>query len=184
MIIDNFLSNFDELKTVSSQADYSGTVNPVDGLMYPDVSIDIPDSVVTEVHELLSEYLGRSADVHMMFMRLTSENTDGAPHQAHNDTIMGENTMLLYVNDGPGGTSLVTHKETGMCSDPVDQEEWDIWHRDTNKPEAWEITEMVSMKANRAFILDSHLMHRAEPPSKGFGKGPADGRLVLTAFFS
>lgn len=184
MIIDNFLTTYDQLKEAAVQGKFEGVVNPQDGVLYPDIMIDIPVECLQEVQLRLNEAMGWSVNINTIFMRLTSNNTSGAPHQAHNDSVMGDCTLLLYLNDGPGGTSFVKHIETGMDAQPETTEEYDAWMRDTNIPEAWEITEMVEMKQNRANIIEADRMHRAEPAGRlGFGNGPKDGRIVLTAFF-
>lgn len=183
MIVDNFLKTFDILLDhARAEADYTGIENPVDGIVYPDVTADIPQVCLDEIQQCLDKVMGRRVNIKTIFMRLTSKNTHGAPHQAHNDSVMGDFTLLLYLNDGPGGTSFVKHRETGMDAQPETMDEYDAWVRDTNVPDAWEITEMVYMKENRANIIEAERMHRAEPIG-GFGDGPANGRIVLTAFF-
>lgn len=183
MIIDNFLASFAALKTYAQSIEYDGITNPEDGVTYPDVNGKIPGFVFDQIQDCLDFMFHKDVLIRSMFLRLTALNTSGAPHQAHTDSVMGDYTLLLYLNDGPGGTSLVRHKETGMDVDPGDDAELlRVWQRDTNVPDAWEITEMIEMKENRANIIESHLMHRAEPPG-GFGVDPRDGRIVLTAFF-
>lgn len=182
VIVDNFLKTFDILKLAATHSHYRGVVNPADGVRYPDITDDIPVDCLDEIQERLDEVMGRSVDIKTIFMRLTSVNTSGAPHQAHNDLVMGDYTLLLYLNDGPGGTSFVKHRETGMDGQPDTREEYEAWLRDTNVPDAWEITEMVYMKENRANIIEAERMHRAEPVG-GFGEDARDGRIVLTAFF-
>ncbi len=182
MIINDFLTTFDTLKQAAVQADYQGVVNPGDGVEYPDITTDIPAECLTEIQTKLNEAMGWEVDIKTIFMRLTSKLTAGAPHQAHNDAVMGNYTLLLYLNDGPGGTSFVKHIETGMEAQPETQAQFDAWERDTNTPEAWVITEMVEMKENRANIINAERMHRAEPVG-GFGESPQNGRIVLTAFF-
>ncbi len=183
MIMDNFLKTFSQLREHAVQADYSGVTNPADGVLYPDITADIPVEVLEDVQSSLDKFMGWQVGINTIFMRLTSKNTKGAPHQAHTDAIMGDFTLLLYLQDGPGGTSFVRHKTIGLHSQPANDAEAEIWRRDTNIPDAWEITEMVAMKSNRANIVPSYKMHRAEPVG-GFGEGPEDGRIVLTAFFS
>ena len=183
MIVDNFLTSFGVLREHARvAADYSGVTNPADGIEYPDVTVDIPQLCLDEIQMRLDEAMERPVKINTIFMRLTSRQTSGAPHQAHNDSVMGDFTLLLYLNDGPGGTSFVKHVETGMDGQPTTFEDYEVWLRDTNVPDAWEITEMVDMKKNRANIIDAERMHRAEPVG-GFGQDATDGRIVLTAFF-
>ena len=182
MIVDNFLKTYDALKQAAVSVDYKGVVSPDDGVLYPDISLEIPPECQCELQACLDEIMLGSADIKRLFMRLTSLHTSGAPHQAHNDSVMGDFTLLLYLNDGPGGTSFVKHRDTGMDAQPETQEQYEAWVRDTNVPDAWKITEMVEMKENRANIFESDRMHRAEPIG-GFGEDASDGRIVLTAFF-
>lgn len=182
MIVDNFLESFDKLKQAAVNSHFQGVVNPEDGVRYPDITADIPIECLTEVQTRLDEIMGRPVSIKTIFMRLTSRNTSDAPHQAHNDLVMGDFTLLVYLNDGPGGTSFVKHIETGMDAQPETPEQYAAWARDTNVPDAWEITEMVEMQENRANIIAAARMHRAEPVG-GFGDGPGNGRIVLTAFF-
>lgn len=177
-IFDDFLEDFDSLREHATQLDFTGVINPEDGVLYPDVSTDVPKEVIEEITKKLS-----IREVHRCFFRLTTENTKGAPHQAHTDTAMGPRSLMLYMQDGPGGTSLVAHKETGLRTDPFNQWARATWQRDTKRPEAWEIYDLAPMKANRAAVFNSRLMHRAEPIG-GFGSTPADGRLVLTMFYT
>jgi len=183
MIIDNFLATYDVLRQAAVNADYDGVTNPRDGVVYPEITDEIPAVVKDEIQLRLNECMGRKVDINVMFMRLTSKNTKSAPHSAHNDSVMGDYTLLLYLNNGPGGTSFVIHKETGMKGNPRTHKELAAWKRDTNIPDAWEIYEMVEMKQNRANIILASRMHRAEPVG-GFGSDASDGRIVLTAFFT
>ena len=182
MIVDDFIPSFGPLQQYAQSIEYGGIVNPADGILYPDVTDKIPEFIYDQVQDAIERAMGRDVTINTMFMRLTSRQTFGAPHQAHNDSVMGSFTLLLYLNDGPGGTSFVTHIETGMDAQPETQEQFEAWQRDTNVPEAWEITEMVNMKENRGNIIEAVRMHRAEPVG-GFGEDATDGRIVLTAFF-
>lgn len=174
-IIDDFLSAdvFNMLRKHCDTLSYAGVTNPVDGVLYPGISVDIPQAVRL--------YFGQPK---FLFMRLSLAGVP-VPHQAHTDTLMGELSMMFYLNRQEhcqGGTSLVRHKATGMVSDPQTPEEEVIWKRDTNKPAAWEIYEMAEMQPNRVVVFPAKLMHRAEPLG-GFGNNAKNGRLVMTAFY-
>ena len=183
MIVDGFLDDFDRFRAHCDHVDYKGTVNPVDGVLYPGISDHIPLSIRSEVIFKLGR-LVRPIEKITLFMRLTTDDFV-VPHQAHNDATMGEYGMILYLNRSihvAGGTSFVRHVEEGMENGPMDKRQQAIWQRDTNRPDMWEIIEMNEMQSNRAFIFRTEQMHRAEPPS-GFGSTAADGRLVMVAFF-
>ncbi len=180
---ENFIADFDALNKHARSLSYGGVVNPQDGVLYPDVSSDVPFDTVAEIKYKLEHTLAFTVNISMSFFRLTNTKTSTAPHQAHNDVVMGDFTFLLYMQNGEGGTSFVYHKDEGMEHGPVNDEELAVWKRDTNILDAWEINGVVGMKENRACIFDSSFMHRAEPVN-GFGNTVDNGRLVLTAFVS
>ena len=172
---DSFLPSFHTWNAHARSRDYSGAVNPEDGVRYPDVTSDVHPAVLNFSMTRIGNYLGKEVSCDLPFMRLTSSETETAPHQAHHDAIQGEYTFILYFQDGEGGTDFVTHVDEG---DDVSVE---TWQRDTNVYDKWEVTGGVEMKANRAVLFPSAQMHRAEPVN-GLGDGVIDGRIVLTLF--
>lgn len=183
IVADDFLDNFGEFNDWARQQDYAVTHNPFDGVEYPDIVVLNPQAEIGQaVQSKASALNGFEVRANALFLRLTNAHTSTPPHQAHNDTAMGRMTFILYMQDGPGGTSLVRHKYSGMNTNPRGEFEHSLWARDTNVPEAWEIEEMFDMKANRAIMYPAMCMHRAEPIG-GFGDDVETGRLVLTAFF-
>jgi hypothetical protein len=183
-IIDNFLSDFDSLRDYCDQVNYDGVTNPADNVFYDGVTLDIPDAVQKEVIQNLTEVMGRKVTLNSIFMRLSKQFAP-YPHQAHTDKLMGNFSLMLYLNrleDCEGGTSLVIHKEGLINSTPINDKQFKVWERDVNTPDAWQITDISQMIPNRACIFDANLMHRAEPIG-GFGDSPKNARLVLTAFY-
>lgn len=170
-----FLSHFDVFQEWARTRDYSAMENPGDGVEYPDISTDIPETYQMVIVDLLEELTGLSITGYTMFFRLMTKNTPTPPHQAHHDAIMGQYTAIMYINPGEGGTSILEHKD-GAVSDEVVM-------RDTNNYSAWKIKHMIRIKPNRMVVYNSDLIHRAEPVD-GFGSSPDDGRLVLTVFFN
>jgi hypothetical protein len=184
IIVDNFLNDFDSFRVHCDNVSYGGIVNPADNVFYPGVSLDIPKSVQAEVVSQVISVMGRDIKVNAMFLRLSTKGMD-APHQSHTDSVMGNYSLMLYMNkveDCEGGTSLVLHKNTGLCSTPINEKQLKVWQDDTNNAEAWQITDIAAMIPNRAFIFDADFMHRAEPVG-GFGDNEKNGRLVLTMFY-
>lgn len=182
--IPDFLDDFDDWNEFARELDYSGVTNDVDGVEYPDVSTDVPEFLKTQVIDRLLQTTGLRLKINTIFWRLTTEDTQTAPHQAHTDSSMGRFTFVLYMQDGPegAGTALVKHKTTGgLDQDPWTNAELEVWLRDMNDYDAWAITKLFPMQANKAVLYHSKRMHRAEPVG-GFGKDVTDGRLVLTAF--
>lgn len=192
-IIDNFLNDSESFRKYAISRSYKGVKNPQDNVTYPDVTIDIPEyiksEIIIKVSQLLTPYAenrhnGADIDCKMMFMRMSKEGVY-APHGAHTDKNIADYTFLLYLNkdeDCRGGTSVLEHL-SGMNIHPQSQEEIDLWKQDTNAHDKWIKTGFCPMKFNRAFILRSDLFHRAEPIG-GFGSTNEDGRLVLTSFFN
>lgn len=181
LIRDSFLDNYDWFRTYCDGLDYDVVTNPTDGVDYHGISLEIPEFMKIDVLYKLQQLVGPITRYNM-FLR---QSVDGskAPHGAHNDLSMGQHTMILYLNRPEhckGGTSLVSHKEHGM-SESVTEEQIEIWERDTNNYDAWEIDEMCDMKSNRAFICPAGRMHRAEDGH--FGDNNEDGRLVMVCFF-
>ena len=176
MILDNFIESFELLK----DGEFKDEVNPIDGVTYPQVCKDIPEQAEQEILGKLREILGREPQNPFMFMRRSPKGLP-CPQQVHSDQSMGNYSLMLYITE-QGGTSLVSHKESGIAYNPAKQEYVDIIHRDQNIADAWEIIDMVKMKPNRAFIFKSKRLHRAEPVG-GYGQG-SEARCVLTCFFS
>jgi len=182
--IDSFLDDFVTFRKHCDTLSYEGEMNPVDGIFYPGVNINIPEQIKQFIIDKLELHFGRPITPRAMFLRLTTLGAD-APHQAHTDLAMSKLGMMLYMNrleDCLGGTSFVIHKKTGLKENPINKKQEDVWREDTNNPDAWSILDMCSMVPNRAMIFDSSKMHRAEPIG-GFGEGAEDGRLVLVFFF-
>jgi hypothetical protein len=185
VIVDDFLQEFDAFNRWTRKQKFEGVRNPKDGVVYPDLVANIPSLIRAKVQQGLEAALESKVQINQLFLRNTSKDTSTAPHQAHTDTIQGSHIMLLYMQDGPegAGTSLVRHKEIGLDKDPITQEEFEVWDRDKNIADKWEIYHLIQMKANRAAMgIWSALMHRAEP-IQGFGESPVDGRIVLICFF-
>jgi len=182
--VDDFITEYPAFRRFLDGCDYDGMTNPADGVFYPGVSVDIPPYVAKCVKIAISKHTGFEVDVKCQFLRLSVDGVS-APHQAHNDKLMSDYLCILYLNrpeDCQGGTSFLRHIETGMDGEPANDAELKAWERDHSTPDAWEVLSMCEMKENRAFIYPSDAMHRSEPVG-GFGKGAADGRLVMVTFF-
>lgn len=181
-ILDNFLAEdvYQRLRAHADTLSFAGEVNPLDGVLYPGISTDIP----AEVRKAVLAAAPKARDI-TMFMRLSLAGVP-VPHQAHTDSVMGRMSMMLYLNRPEhcqGGTSFVRHKKTGMVINPRDQFEQRVWELDTNKSRAWEIYDQIDMRSNRCAFFPANLMHRAEPVG-GYGTDATNGRLVLTMFYS
>jgi hypothetical protein len=187
-IIDNFLDpvTYGYLRSYADHADFRDRRSEQDGVVYPNLHLDLPGHVDAEIQERLEQAMGRPVHRRITFMRLSPKGVK-APHQAHSDEIMGQYSLMLYLNrqeDTPrgAGTSFVQHVEQDFRSTPQNERGARAWERDTNRRDAWLVYEHCASAPNRACIFDARLMHRAEPTT-GFGRTAQDGRLVLTSFF-
>ena len=193
-VLDNALPKelFHSLRRYAQNAQYREVVNPVDGVAYPDICPEVPSWIQIAIQSKIAKMMEcpyHQLEVHTQFFRLTRKSSPPAPHGAHNDKSHSDYASFYYINDVPpdlqdeAGTALVSHKKTGMRRQPRDQGELEIWQRDTNVYDAWNIDRLIKFVPNRLAIYDSERMHRAEPPG-GWGEDPYDGRLVLITFFS
>lgn len=175
IVIDDFLDSYSELKELSLTCSFDDKTNSVDGVTYPHIFEGIPDNIREEI----IVKIGSSRE--FMFMRMSPKGVS-VPHIAHTDNSMGDYSLMLYLNSGPGGTSFLRHKQTGICYAPEDEVFVGLVSQDINSIDAWAITESVPMKENRALIFNSHFFHRAEPIG-GFGDTQLNSRIVLTCFY-
>jgi len=186
LIIDNFLRNPEEFREIATSRSFDGITNPHDGIHYPNVTLNIPVEIQSEITQKLQAIFSKEIKYSAMFMRLRKEGMKHAPHEVHSDKIMGDYTALIYLNTDDqcrGGTAFVEHISGQLSTHPETPEELELWHQDTNRKEAWVRTGFCPMKFNRCVIFRSDLLHYAEPWG-GFGTDNDSGRLVLTAFFS
>lgn len=184
LIIDGFLDNAEAFRQYAINESYEGVTSPFDNIHYPDISLKVPPNIEMEIKSKLAERDIGPITNSTIFMRMSKAGVK-APHQAHTDKIMGDYTLLLYLNkdeDCQGGTDILKHID-GMEVHPTAQEEISLWERDANIPEQWTKTGFCPMKFNRAFVLRSDLFHRSQPLG-GFGDTPENSRLVLIMFFN
>lgn len=173
-IIDNALTErtYNDLLIQIACGPFRDEVNKVDGVTYPNICRNIPPSVSGEV----SQIVGGPCNVE--FLRASPAGVV-CPHPVHHDVSMGKISIMLYTSE-IGGTAIMRHKRTGICSAPDDEQFIDIVNIDTRNIEAWEVIEMAEAKPNRMAIFDARMMHTALP----FG-GSGDGvkaRTVYTRF--
>jgi hypothetical protein len=181
MIVDSFLGDFNAARAHLDGAIFGDARNPQDGVVYPGICLDIPQR--EEVIARLSATLGHAIKLHWLFARI-SRAGEHAPHQAHTDVVMGQYTLILYMNRPEhcvGGTTILIHK-SGMHRHPQTEEERAMWQQDCNDAEKWWVVGGAPMMANRGFIVRSDVFHRSEPIG-GFGQTPRDARMVIVGFF-
>ena len=174
--VNNFFEDWPEFREYLDEVDYSAVRSPVDGIIYPGLSDAIPEKHTQRVKDMIG-------NPKWLFLRLSPKGTP-APHQAHEDTLMGHYTMIIFLNrqeDCHGGTSILQHKN-GMNKTPFTEEQIETWRKDTNNPNKWRVTQMFNMEENTMVVYPSKYIHRAEPVG-GFGDVPRNARLVMVGFF-
>jgi hypothetical protein len=184
-ILDDFLQQWSQLRAYADRAVFENITSPVDQVVYPHICAVIPDRFREEVEFQLQAVFGVKPIIKHLFMRMSPAGVP-VPHEAHTDLVMGQWSLMLYMNrefNCKGGTDLVQHIGSGLDVHPRNDHEMEIWKRDHNIRAAWATNLSVKMVANRAFIFPAYLMHRAEPIG-GFGRTQLDARMVLTAFFN
>ena len=172
-IIDNFLSErvYNDLLAQIACGPFVDEVNPVDGVTYPHICQQIPNSVDAEVTTAVpGEYLH--------FLRASPAGVH-CPHPVHHDGSMGRISLMLYTSN-IGGTALMKHKLLGVMAASQSNVITNRLIEDSDKVEAWEVMEVAEAKPNRAAIFDAALLHAALPFG-GAGKG-AKARTVYTRF--
>lgn len=183
IILDDFLAKtYPELKEYSLNCEFKDEVNPMDGVVYPYICKEIPEAVNNELMWFIGAVIHRSPKDPLVFMRMSPQGVS-CPHTFHNDQSMGTHTLLLYLNDGDGGTGMARHKETGIYKSPMTDDELQKVVRDQNSYEEWDVYDKVQMQENRAVIFDSTYMHTALPWG-GFGDCQDNSRVALICFFS
>lgn len=180
LIVEDFLEDFPDARRWATAAEFQDETNPLDGVVYPGIAKRVP---TWGLRQRLIAIMGRDVQITAAFLRLS---VDGCyvPHQAHSDSVMGDFSLMVYLNEAQhcqGGTSLVRHV-SGMDETPTTQEGLALWEADMNRPAKWNPYLLCEMRPNRGFVFRASLMHRAEPIG-GFGSTAHDGRLVMSAFF-
>ena len=146
--------------------------NDIDGVVYPLICKAVPEVVSCEVDQILP------IDYSVEFLRSSPEGVH-CPNPVHHDFSMGRWSVMLYTSS-IGGTAIMRHKETGICSAPDSPDFVNIIANDSANTDAWEVLYMAEAKPNRMVIFDARLMHAAMPFG-GFGKG-VSARTVYTRF--
>lgn len=182
MEFDKFLPEdiYEKLKAYALSCDFAGIENPIDGVFYPDINIDIPEDIKNHVKWKISTVTGVEPKDDLMFLRMSKRGVF-CPHIHHHDRSHGKYSLMLYLNThDEGGTSLVRHKATGCTYAPEDP---DCILDDTNNVDKWTAYHNPGMNENTAVLFDAGLMHRAESVG-GFGETQEEARIVLTCFFN
>jgi hypothetical protein len=175
---ENFLSDkaFDELRDAAATVAFRDIRSDVDGVTYPEISMEVPNLVRLECEFLAQRSCRR------IFMRRSPKGVT-VPNIHHTDNSMGDTSLMLYLDKygDDAGTAFVRHWSMGVNYAPRLEALVDLLRKDANTVEAWIPYAKCEAEANRACIFDAGYFHRAEPIG-GYGEG-AEARTVLTAFY-
>lgn len=166
---------FKQLLAAAQSSEFNDVANPIDGIVYPLISLDIPDLVRKEI-----EFLTKTP-VKMLFMRRSPKGVH-CPNPYHHDGSHGRTSFMLYLNESEGsGTAFVRHRPTGAAYAPEIESIAQHLRDDTALFNAWELVGFCEAKPNKACMFNAELLHAAYPLG-GHGEGEG-ARCVLTAFF-
>src|ERR1700743_3738864 len=173
----DFLPNLDEVRSLALTAPYFDHAAH-DSENYKRVWIG-------EIPGLQKSIEDKVGPVEMLGMGYRLNYAGEMPNAAiHSDLGWGTHALVLYLNDGPGGTAFWTHRASGAQTIYVgDNDLYSKVKDDWNDESKWSQNEIVAMKINRALIYKSALFH-SRYPFEAFGSTPEDGRLIAVAFFN
>ena len=177
-IFDDFLPEH-LIDPMLKKAEFSPCFSPVDNVTYQGISTDIPEAVARAIEVALLKLIGDPLVINYQFIRLMTR--DHPRSEIHADHAMGEFSLHVYLNEkyphGAGTQFWINDKWGQSCPQ-------EGCPPDTNRiPADWTRGTLVWAKYNRALVHESKLWHSAQP-ARGFGWSEADGRIVLTTFFS
>lgn len=185
--IDDFAPDVLDVRRQVIESEFTTEKGP-DGCTYTGINkLQVP-----HWFELVSQAIEKPVIPRLSFFRLNLEGE--LPHSwVHSDDICARYAGLLYLNlpkQCRGGTAFWRH--TGLFIDsmpPVkDMEdgnpEWfcSMMNREWKDLRFWEQSGFVEMAFNRFLSYPTSRFH-SRYPFEGFGKTPADGRLVWVCFY-
>jgi len=182
-VFDGFFRDPEQVRRDILAGPFADVCNPVDGVSYPDINIEVPPYVSEYVVTRLEEIFSAKVNPKVIFARLTRATGRKAPHAVHSDRIMGQYSAHVYISrEWPegAGTSFWTHVTEGSRHD--ENTDIDLIAKDYNDLSQWEKTINCQGLFNRVLIHDACFWHCAEPIG-GWGDSPENGRVVLTCFF-
>jgi hypothetical protein len=193
IMMDSFLADPHEARRQALGLDYEPGAG---GTNYPGRVSETP-LPITGLEDFVSRTLGQRVvpapgTLHGHF-RLTLGNDKGLSG-VHVDPAFYSGILYLSLPEHcRGGTDFFRHRRTGLERVPATAAELaaagygdvndaieDVVNRDTTKPAKWERVFSAPMRFNRLILFSPWMFHNA---AKGFGTGPADGRLVQLMFF-
>lgn len=189
-IFDDFLPFAGEFREEALIWPFSNVTGP-DGEVYKRVQVRENNEFGPRISAALGHKVAQSYS--LLRLNYAGELPNNAIHaDSGYDSFAG----VLYLNPTEqcqGGTAFWRHKATGFEKLPTAEEVrrlgkspkrvLETLQADWNRPEAWELVEVVDMKWNRLVIYPSKRFH-SRYPFEAFGNCPDNGRLIWVTFFS
>lgn len=187
--VDDFASDALEVRKAVIAGGFETKQGP-DGAMYSGIS----QYAVPEWFKLIEFHIGAQITPKLNCFRV---NLAGEmPHSwVHSDDICAQFASVLYLNTPEqctGGTAFWRHHRLGM-NRLLTREElgargydpdsfYSMMTREWKDLGAWRMTALLPMAFNRFITYPTKFFH-SRYPFEGFGRGPADGRLIWVCFY-
>lgn len=176
-VIDNFLSNPQEIRRLGIEADYMDWEG-FDGSVYRRVALTTVPGLQKQIEEVVGP-------VNMLGMGYRLNYSGELPNALiHTDLGWGTHALVLFLSEGGSGTAFWRHVDThtyGVSAGDIAL--YDLVKSDWNRRDAWDLLSSIPMQFNRALIYPSTLFH-SRYPFEAFGNTPDTGRLIAVAFFT
>jgi len=182
-MIDEFFPDyeFELVQAYARNLTYGPVEAPFDHVTYPNISTAVPPVVLERLAHSMTWLLGYKVIPKYNAFRLSPRGSN-PPQWAHSDAEVSRYAFFCYINPGPSATVLLEHRATGMRTHPKTAEELQAWQADYDNEDAWRAVGVFPGAPNRALVMQSDLIHAAEP-RQGYGEDTTDARLILLSFF-
>ncbi len=124
------------------------------------------------------------------FYRINIGSEPVSTWNIHSDINFSDMIAIHYLNlpeQCSGGTKLWRHRETGLLKPvfPVTCAQSELFTRDRNDIEKWELQNFLEMRFNRLAVFNAQFFHSREPRElTNFGDTPETARLVHVFFYN
>jgi hypothetical protein len=193
IVVDDFLDNAAELRTVGLRLNYPDIPGAYPGRNSLErVNVDGLTELVSRIAGEPLEPVLRDYSHGKFRIAMEGDTGQGDIHfdmSAHWSGVL----FLSRPEDCRGGTEFFRHKASGTEQAPITREELHalgfddhnqmveaIVQRDGIDRGKWDLQIQVPMRFNRLVLFNSWLWHTAGP---GFGTSPEDSRLIYLMFF-
>lgn len=182
-IVDNFCPHIDRVRNSALEAGFDTWLpnkGKVGSSIYEGMGFwGEHASMLASVAQAMESFIYPNS----MFFRVTTPETEQA--YIHSDRETGAYTCVAYLShhETEYGTAFYRHKATGLEEmPPLEELDAHMMADITHNRDAWEVTQKVEGKYNRAVIFSAPLFH-SRIPLDGIGITPDDARMVWVTHF-